>query len=70
MTLISFATYVLIDPNNQLDAQKAFVSLALFNLLRFPMSMFPMLVVAFVQVKKKTVYCYFESVFRFRFDMK
>lgn len=70
MTLISFATYVMIDPNNQLDAQKAFVSLALFNLLRFPMSMFPMLVVAFVQVKKKTVYCYFESVFRFRFDMK
>ena len=51
--MISFATYVLIDPNNQLDAQKAFVSLALFNLLRFPMSMFPMLVVAFVQVKKK-----------------
>lgn len=50
VTLISFTTYVLMDPNNKLDAEKAFVSLALFNLLRFPMSVFPMLVVAFVQV--------------------
>ena len=51
VTLVTFAVYVLSDPNNVLDAEKAFVSLALFNLLRFPMSMFPMLVVAFVQVK-------------------
>lgn len=50
VTLITFAVYVTTDPNNTLDAQKAFVSLTLFNLLRFPMSMFPMLVVAFVQV--------------------
>ena len=51
VTLVTFAVYVTSDPNNVLDASKAFVSLTLFNLLRFPMSMFPMLVVAFVQVK-------------------
>ena len=50
MTLTTFAVYVLSDPNQVLDANKAFVSLTLFNLLRFPMSMFPMLVVSFVQV--------------------
>nr|QST14986.1 ABCC1-2 protein [Diaphanosoma celebensis] len=49
VTLMTFAVYVLSDPNQTLDAEKAFVSLTLFNLLRFPMSMFPMLVAAFVQ---------------------
>ena len=51
VTLVTFAVYVTSDPNNILDVEKAFVSLTLFNLLRFPMSMFPMLVVAFVQVR-------------------
>ena len=60
VTLVSFATYVMMDPNNKLDAEKAFVSLALFNLLRFPMSMFPMLVVAFVQVSCRF---YFKLIF-------
>ena len=50
VTLTTFAVYVLADPSQTLDAEKAFVSLTLFNLLRFPMSMFPMLVAAFVQV--------------------
>lgn len=37
VSLASFATYVLVDPvNNVLDAQTAFVALALFNLLSFP----------------------------------
>ena len=48
--MATFAVYVTTDPSHILDAKKAFVSLTLFNLLRFPMSMFPMLVVAFVQV--------------------
>ena len=51
VTLVTFAVYVMSDPENVLDASKALVSLTLFNLLRFPMSMFPMLVVAFVEVK-------------------
>ena len=34
VALASFATFVLSDPNNVLDASTAFVSLTLFNLLR------------------------------------
>ncbi|XP_062705317.1 multidrug resistance-associated protein 1-like [Aedes albopictus] len=44
VTLASFAVYVLIDENNVLDPQTAFVSLALFNILRFPLAMFPMMI--------------------------
>ena len=50
VSLVTFAVYVLSDPNNVLDAQKAFVSLALFNLLQFPMSMLPQMVTYLVMV--------------------
>ncbi|KAL3269853.1 hypothetical protein HHI36_008911 [Cryptolaemus montrouzieri] len=43
VSLVTFATYVLIDDKNVLDAQKAFVSISLFNILRFPMGMLPTL---------------------------
>ena len=49
IALASFATFVLIDPNNVLDANTAFVSLTLFNLLRVPMNLLPMLLVYIVQ---------------------
>ncbi|XP_018907576.2 multidrug resistance-associated protein 1 isoform X5 [Bemisia tabaci] len=49
VSLATFAVYVLIDENNVLDAKKAFVSLALFNILRFPLSMLPMLLSNIVQ---------------------
>jgi len=42
--------YVLSDEKNILDAEKAFVSLSLFNILRFPLSMLPMLIANLVQV--------------------
>ena len=46
----SFATYVLIDPvNNILDAQKAFVSLTLFNTLQAPLALLPYGVVSIIQ---------------------
>ncbi|XP_076820993.1 multidrug resistance-associated protein 1-like isoform X2 [Clavelina lepadiformis] len=45
----TFAVYVLSDEKNVLDAQKAFVSLSLFNLLRFPLTMLPMVVTSLVQ---------------------
>jgi ATP-binding cassette subfamily C (CFTR/MRP) protein 1 len=45
----SFTTYVLSDPNNVLDANTAFVSLTLFNLLRIPLNILPMLIVFLVQ---------------------
>ncbi|XP_037086606.1 multidrug resistance-associated protein 1-like isoform X1 [Pollicipes pollicipes] len=48
--LASFATFVLVDPeNNVLDSRRAFVSLALFNALRFPLSMLPMITISVVQ---------------------
>lgn len=42
--LFSFMTYVLVDDENVLDPETAFVSLALFNILRFPLTMFPMMI--------------------------
>ncbi|GBM92933.1 Canalicular multispecific organic anion transporter 2 [Araneus ventricosus] len=44
VSLASFATYVLIDSNNVLDANKAFVSLSLFNILRVPTALLPMII--------------------------
>ncbi|CAF0918354.1 unnamed protein product [Adineta ricciae] len=42
--ITTFATYVLSSENNILTAEKAFVSLALFNLLRFPLIVFPSII--------------------------
>ncbi|XP_066145734.1 multidrug resistance-associated protein 1 isoform X1 [Euwallacea fornicatus] len=49
VSLVSFATYVLVDENNVLDASKAYVSISLFNILRFPLSMLPMMISNMVQ---------------------
>ncbi|XP_061568477.1 multidrug resistance-associated protein 1 [Cololabis saira] len=49
VALSTFSVYVLIDEHNVLDAQKAFVSLALFNILRFPLNMLPMVISSMVQ---------------------
>lgn len=49
---MSFATYVLLDEKNILDSEKAFVSLSLFNILRFPLSMLPMMISNLVQVRQ------------------
>ncbi len=50
VALVTFAIYVLIDDSHILDAQKAFVSLALFNLLRFPLTMLPQMITFIVMV--------------------
>ncbi|XP_039283752.1 multidrug resistance-associated protein 1 isoform X2 [Nilaparvata lugens] len=49
VSLVTFAVYVLSDEANVLDSKKAFVSLSLFNILRFPLSMLPMLITNIVQ---------------------
>ncbi|XP_015100143.3 ATP-binding cassette sub-family C member 2 isoform X2 [Vicugna pacos] len=49
VSVITFSVYVLVDSNNILDAQKAFTSITLFNILRFPMSMLPMLISSMLQ---------------------
>lgn len=55
VALSTFAVYVLVDENNVLDAQKAFVSLALFNILRFPLNILPMVIGNMVQVSEPAV---------------
>ncbi|XP_053936985.1 multidrug resistance-associated protein 1 isoform X3 [Cuculus canorus] len=49
VALSTFAVYVTTDKKNILDAQKAFVSLALFNILRFPLNMLPMVISSIVE---------------------
>ena len=51
VALGSFTVYVLSDPNNVLDANKAFVSLSLFNIMNFPLSMLPGCISYGVQVR-------------------
>ncbi|XP_001372990.1 ATP-binding cassette sub-family C member 2 [Monodelphis domestica] len=54
VSVITFAVYVLVDENNILDAQKAFTSITLFNILRFPLAMLPMLISSILQVSVST----------------
>uniref|UniRef100_U3CT39 Multidrug resistance-associated protein 1 n=1 Tax=Callithrix jacchus TaxID=9483 RepID=U3CT39_CALJA len=49
VALCTFAVYVTVEEKNILDAQKAFVSLALFNILRFPLNILPMVISSIVQ---------------------
>ncbi|KAG7506621.1 canalicular multispecific organic anion transporter 2 isoform X1 [Solea senegalensis] len=49
VALTTFAVYVYVDENNILDAEKAFVSLSLFNILRFPLNMLPQVISSLVQ---------------------
>ena len=49
VALASFTVYVLIDENNILDPQTAFVSLTYFNLLRAPLNLIPAIMVYVIQ---------------------
>lgn len=45
VTIVSFTTFVFVDPeNNRITPNTVFVSLSLFNLLRMPMTMFPIMI--------------------------
>ncbi|XP_056361549.1 ATP-binding cassette sub-family C member 3 isoform X2 [Oenanthe melanoleuca] len=44
VALTTFAVYVSVKEENVLDAEKAFVSLSLFNLLKFPLNMLPQVI--------------------------
>lgn len=48
VSVATFAVYVM--TGNELTATKAFVAIALFNVLRFPISVMPRVVLNFVQV--------------------
>ncbi|XP_066054315.1 multidrug resistance-associated protein 1 isoform X3 [Chamaea fasciata] len=66
VALSTFSVYVLVDKTHVLDAQKAFVSLALFNILRFPLNMLPMvisnIVEASVSLKRLRVFLSHEEL--------
>ncbi|CAG2055590.1 unnamed protein product [Timema podura] len=49
VAFVSFATFVLADENNILDAPTVFVSLTLFNIIRMPLSLMSNYVTAVVQ---------------------
>ncbi|XP_063818327.1 ATP-binding cassette sub-family C member 2 [Pseudophryne corroboree] len=49
VSVASFAVYVVVDTDNVLTAERAFTSISLFNVLRFPLSMLPMLISNMVQ---------------------
>ncbi|XP_077093647.1 ATP-binding cassette sub-family C member 2-like [Siphateles boraxobius] len=55
VSLATFAVFVSVSPDNILDAEKAFTSISLLNILRFPLSMLPQLISIMVQtaVSKK-----------------
>ena len=52
VALVTFATFSLVNinnPNERLTADKAFVALSLFNVLRFPLATLPTLISSLVQ---------------------
>ena len=51
--MVTFATYALSNadnPDERLTADRAFVAISLFNILRFPLTMLPMVVTSLLQV--------------------
>ncbi|XP_042224815.1 multidrug resistance-associated protein 1-like isoform X3 [Homarus americanus] len=51
VSLASFSTFISVSPENVLDAKTAFVSISLFNLMQFPITMLPMMITSMVQAK-------------------
>lgn len=51
VSLVSFATFVLVNEKNILDANTAFVSLSLFNILRTPLMLLPMMITGLIQIQ-------------------
>ncbi|CAD5119335.1 DgyrCDS7955 [Dimorphilus gyrociliatus] len=51
VSLATFSLFVLINKENKMDAEKAFVSLSLFNIMRLPLVIFPTLISNIVQTR-------------------
>ncbi|CAG2060181.1 unnamed protein product [Timema podura] len=49
VSLLTFMTYILMDQNNELTAQTAFVSLTLFNIMRSPLALLPLVIGTMIQ---------------------
>lgn len=61
VALTTFAVYVSVDEKNILDAEKAFVSLSLFNILKFPLNMLPQVISNVAQVRRMWCISCFEQ---------
>ena len=57
VSLATFAIYVM--TGNELTASKAFVAISLFNILRFPLVMFPNVIISLIQVFSYLVKLFF-----------
>lgn len=57
--MLTFACYILIDDNHQLTPDKVFVSIALFDIMRVPLGLLPLIIVFTAQVRyyKKCLSC-------------
>lgn len=51
MSLVTFATYVLTGDDHELTVEKAFGALILFDIIKMPLAMFPLVLVYIVEVK-------------------
>lgn len=49
---MTFATYLLSNEANQLSVEKVFVSLALFDIMKLPLTIIPMLTVDIAEVMR------------------
>jgi ABC-type multidrug transport system fused ATPase/permease subunit len=50
---VAFAVYLLMDEKNNLDPNRAFVSLTLFNMLRVPLNQLPHIIQGLIQVTER-----------------
>jgi hypothetical protein len=50
MGILSFSTFVYLSPENTLTAQVAFVSLGLFNVMRIPLTLMPLVIRMMLQI--------------------
>lgn len=48
--MLTFTVYLLVDDTHTLTPQKAFVALTLFDIMRIPMSLLPLLIVYVIEV--------------------
>ncbi|XP_042233575.1 multidrug resistance-associated protein 1-like isoform X2 [Homarus americanus] len=55
VALVTFTTYLLVSEDNILNAQKAFVSLSLFNIMRFPIIQMPTVISQIIQASVSLV---------------
>lgn len=51
VSLVTFFTYVYTGDDHILTAEKAFVCLTLFDIIRMPLAMLPLLIVYMIEVK-------------------